>query len=398
MIETQAIVVGRGPAGLIAACLLAHAGVKTVSIARDGAMEDPRTVALIQPSLRLLEQIELWPGTLRETAAPLRKLRLVDDTGAAIAAPPLSFDARELGQEAFGWNVPLIQLVPQLRQCLERLGAVIVDGEVQELDRRQDPLVVRLTPAGHVQAPVLIAADGAQSRIRELSHAAVERWSYPQTAIATSFAHSIPHRDVSTEYHKASGPFTTVPLPGKRSSLVWMEHPKRAADIMQLADAELAAEIQIATHGELGLIGDIGPRRAFPMQGLMAKALANNRVILAGEAAHVVPPIGAQGLNMSFRDAAWAAELIGKAVHIGHDPGSPDIMRAYDTDRRSDIVPRQAVIGLMNRSLLAGMLPFDGARALGLAALNAFGPLRRTVMRFGLAPFGRQPELTTSPT
>jgi 2-octaprenyl-6-methoxyphenol hydroxylase len=282
--------------------------------------------------------------------------------------------------------------VPLLRDRLTSLGAVIVDGEVQEFKQSKDRLTVHLSDAEPVRAQVLIAADGAQSRTRELSHVAIERWTYPQTAIATSFSHSIAHRDVSTEYHKPSGPFTTVPLPGKRSSLVWMERPERAEALMQLDDGALASEIQIATHGELGLIGKIGPRKAFPMQGLMAKTLASNRIILAGEAAHVVPPIGAQGLNMSFRDAACAAGLIANAIRNGEDPGSQDVMRSYDRTRRLDIVPRQAVIGLMNRSLLAGLLPLDGARALSLAVLNTFGPLRRAVMQLGLEPFGRRTE------
>jgi 2-octaprenyl-6-methoxyphenol hydroxylase len=386
MLDVEAIVVGRGPAGLIAACLLARAGVKTTSIARESTGEDPRTVALMIPSIRLLEQLEIWPGTLRDNAAPLRKLRLVDDTGASIAAPLLNFDAKELGLEAFGWNVPLAKLVPVLHERSISLGAAPLNGEIRELARNGDAFTVSTDSGETVRAHVLAAADGVQSSLRELGHFAMDRWAYPQTAIATSFAHSLPHRDVSTEYHKVSGPFTTVPLPGKRSSLVWMERPERAAQIMQLPNTELASEIQIATHGNLGLISDTGPRKAFPMQGLMARKLAHDRVMLIGEAAHVVPPIGAQGLNMSFRDAACAADLIADAIRNGSDPGSPSIMQAYDQVRRSDIVPRQAVIGLMNRSLLAGLLPVDGARAVSLAALNTFGPLRRAVMQLGLGP------------
>jgi len=384
MREVEAIVAGRGPAGLIAACLLARAGIQTASIARESTAEDPRTVALMVPSIAFLEQLEVWPGALRDSAAPLRHLRLVDDTGALITAPPLTFDAKELGLEAFGWNIPLAQLVPVLRERLVQLGAALLDDEIVGLAQGGDGLTASMTSSEPVRAQVLVAADGAQSHVRQLGHFAVDRWAYPQTAIATSFAHSIPHRDSSTEYHKASGPFTTVPLPGKRSSLVWMERPERAAQIMQFSDAEIAAEIQIAMHGELGLISGIGPRRAFPMQGLIARKLAQDRVILAGEAAHVVPPIGAQGLNMSFRDAARAAELIAKAVHDGKDPGTPPVMQAYEQARRGDIVPRQAIIGLMNRSLLAGLLPYDGARALSLAVLNSFAPLRRVVMQLGL--------------
>ena len=108
------------------------------------------------------------------------------------------------------------------------------------------------------------------SNIRQTAGIGVEEWAYEQSAIATSFAHSAPHRDTSTEYHRSGGPFTTVPLPGRRSSLVWMERPETAAMLMTLDDDALAAEIQLATHGELGRIDDIGPRRLFPMRGLGA--------------------------------------------------------------------------------------------------------------------------------
>ena len=214
-------------------------------------------------------------------------------------------------------------------------------------------------------------------------------WSYDQSALATSFAHSGPHDGISTEYHKAAGPFTTVPLPRNRASLVWLERPARAAELMALPDADLAREIQLACHGELGLVSDIGPRKLFPMQGLVARDFARNRTLLIGEAAHVVPPIGAQGLNMSLRDAAQAAELI--AEH--DDPGHPDVLHEYDTLRRRDVQPRQQAIDLTNRSLLSGFFPLEAGRAAGIALLSRFAPLRRYVMQQGLAPVSGLPRI-----
>ena len=162
--------------------------------------------------------------------------------------------------------------------------------------------------------------------MRNAAGIATDTWSYDQTAIATSFAHSMGHDNISTEYHKSAGPFTTVPLPENRSSLVWMERPARAEALMAMNDKELAAEIQIETHGEFGLISNLGPRKSFPMKGLTARQFAKDRVILIGEAAHVVPPIGAQGLNMSLRDAALAADLI----LASKDAGSEGLMAEYN--------------------------------------------------------------------
>jgi 2-octaprenyl-6-methoxyphenol hydroxylase len=153
---------------------------------------------------------------------------------------------------------------------------------------------------------------------------------------------------------------------------------------MALDDHALAIEIQIATHGDLGRVSSVGPRQAFPMHGLTAQCFGANRTLLVGEAGHVAPPIGAQGLNMAFRDGAQAARLIAGRS----DPGAGDILRDYDGLRRRDVMLRQQVIDLMNRSFLSHFLPLEMARALGLELIAGFGPLRRYVMRqgLGLAP------------
>ena len=168
-----------------------------------------------------------------------------------------------------------------------------------------------------------------------------------------------------------------------------MERPARAAELMALSDAELAAEIQIGTHGELGLVSNIGKRKLFPMQGLVARDFAKHRIVLVGEAAHVVPPIGAQGLNLSLRDAAQAAGL----MQGEDDPGAKSITAQYDALRRRDVQPRQQVIDLMNRSLLSGYLALEGGRALGLHMLAQFGPIRRAVMQYGLAGSANLPRI-----
>ncbi len=381
MADYKVIVAGAGPAGLAAAALLAKEGIATALVAPASA-EDPRTVALMQPSIQLLRYLDMWPGNLESQTAPLRKLKIIDDTGSLLVAPNLAFVSEDLNLEAFGWNIPLGLLLPALRKRAEDLGVAFIEATATGAKISGDAIHITLSNASEISASLCLAADGANSAMRKAVGIATDTWSYDQTAIATSFAHSMGHNNVSTEYHKSAGPFTTVPLPENRSSLVWMERPARAEALMAMSDGELAAEIQIETHGELGLISNLGPRKSFPMKGLTARQFAKDRVILIGEAAHVVPPIGAQGLNMSLRDAALAVDLI----LASKDARGPSLMAEYNALRRAEVLPRQQLIDLMNKSLLLGFLPLEAARAAGLSALHYFGPLKRFVMQQGLQP------------
>lgn len=388
---TDVIVAGAGPAGLLAACLAATRGFATALVTGpETGRPDPRTVALMVPSLTVLSAAGLWPGPLSEVAAPLRKLRLVDDTGSLFAAPELVFSAQEAGLDAFGWNVPLAALKPALEERAEALGVRFHRSSVSASTIAPDAITLTLDDGSALTGRLVLAADGRNSPLRQAAGISTVTWSYEQAAIALSFSHSQPHRGISSEYHKEAGPFTTVPLPGNRSSLVWMERPLRAETLMQLDDKALAAEIQVLSHGELGLISEIGPRRAFPMAGIRAETFARHRVMLLGEAAHVVPPIGAQGLNMSFRDAHDAVTMIAEARDRSDDFASDRVLADYDARRQRDVRPRQMVIDLMNRSLLSGYLPLEAGRAAGLAALASFGPLRRFAMRRGLGATTQQ--------
>jgi 2-octaprenyl-6-methoxyphenol hydroxylase len=302
--------------------------------------------------------------------------------GSLLVAPNLEFESEELKLEAFGWNIPLGLLLPTLRKRAEDFGVAFIEATAISARIGDDAIHVTLSNASEISASLCLAADGANSAMRKAAGIATDTWSYDQTAIATSFTHSMGHGNVSTEYHKSAGPLTTVPLPENRSSLVWMERPARAEALMAMNEGELAAEIQIETHGELGLISNLGPRKSFPMKGLTARQFAKDRVILIGEAAHVVPPIGAQGLNMSLCDAALAADLILASKEARTD----SVITEYNAMRRAEVLPRQQLIDLMNKSLLLGFLPLEGARALSLAALQYFGPLKQLVMQQGLQP------------
>jgi 2-octaprenyl-6-methoxyphenol hydroxylase len=208
-----------------------------------------------------------------------------------------------------------------------------------------------------------------------------------------SFGHTRPHNDTSTEFHTVTGQFTLVPLPGDRSSLVWVLSPDDAEEKSQLDDASLSDAIEKASHSILGKIAVEPGRGVFPLSVIGAERFAANRIALVGEAAHIIPPVGAQGLNLGLRDAAAIAELVAAAWRAGRDIGGDDLLVRYDRMRRADVGSRTLAADLLNRSLLTGFLPVQGLRGLGLYALDRIGPLRRAVMREGVAPRASQPRL-----
>jgi 2-octaprenyl-6-methoxyphenol hydroxylase len=392
----DAIVVGAGPAGLVTGLALAHEHLRAVVIgppAAKTAAHDPRTTALFAGSIELLRHLEVWPH-LADHAMPLRGLRFVDDTGHLLRAPETLFRANELGLDAFGFNVENGVLAEALhRRAQVQPGLSLVAGTVAGLEREDTHAGVVLSEGRRLRAALVVAADGRGSTVRAQAGMTHHTWSYPQSALATKFRHSRPHADISTEFHRASGPLTTVPLHGASSSIVWVERPEEAARLKNLAPDLFAAELEQRLQGLLGTVSAVGQRSVFPLSGLTADRLAYDRVALVGEAGHVLPPIGAQGLNLAFRDAAVLAEAAGSAKACGHDPGGDTALTAYETQRAADVLSRTMAVDLLNRSLISGFLPMHLARGAGLHLLNTFPALRQLVMREGMQPSLAVPRL-----
>jgi 2-octaprenyl-6-methoxyphenol hydroxylase len=390
--RTEVAVIGAGPAGLMAALALASAGVRTKLIGKQG-VADNRTTALLAGSVAALESLGVWP-LCRAQSAPLSTLRIVDDTGRLIRAPEVRFEASEIGLDAFGYNIENRHLVAALNERSRETAALTIDDdEAVEITTRANEVSVQLKSGGAVSAKLVIGADGRRSLSRAAAGIDTEERTYPQSALSLSFTHTRPHNNISTEFHTASGPFTLVPLPGNRSSLVWVMEPSTAEQIAKLDDATLGREIERHSQSILGKVTLEGARGLFPLSSILAKSFWRDRIALIGEAAHVMPPIGAQGLNLGLRDAATIAEIVADAVQAGRDPGSEETLALYDSERRQDVSRRSLAVDWLNRSLLTDLLPVQGARGLGLYLLDRIGPLRRAVMREGVAPASAQPRL-----
>ncbi|MBU2583193.1 MAG: FAD-dependent monooxygenase [Alphaproteobacteria bacterium] len=392
------IVVGAGPAGLCTALALAERGVPNTLIAAPhrpaGDKPDTRTAALFNPSIQLLRNIGVWNAVV-EHCAPLAAIRLIDDTAAIFRAPELTFHASEIAEAVFGFNVPQVRLLAALNAKAQDAAAVriVESAGVRDFSIGEDLVTLHLAEGDSLDARLVIAADGRNSLARRAAGISVKESPCNQTAVACAFWHQRDHQSVSTEFHRRAGPMTVVPMPGRASSLVWVERPETAARLGAMDDKEFARNLQRNLQGLLGEIAQVGPRVLFPLSHMTAAAMGRNRIALIGEAAHAMPPIGAQGLNLSLRDAAVVAEIAGEALQAGNDPGSPFCLGAYQDARLPDAKERSFAVGSLNAALISGLIPVQLARGAGLHLINAVPPLRRRLMHLGLAPRGPLPPL-----
>ncbi|WP_306120798.1 MULTISPECIES: UbiH/UbiF family hydroxylase [unclassified Roseitalea] len=379
------VVAGAGPTGMAAALEAAACGYDTVLAAPSGTHldDDARTTALMRPGIAMLENYGVWPDCA-EPSAPLKVLRIVDATGRLFRAPTVSFRASEADLDAFGYNIPNRALNAALEKAVQDNPRIaVVEAMVSAIALNDDAAFATLSNGETFEARLVIGADGVNSLVRQAASIGARKWAYPQTAIVLAFDHERPHGDISTEYHTEQGPFTQVPLPGNRSSLVWVMRPERVHDTLAMAPRALAMAIEENLHFTLGKVSGVTEPQTWPLSSLVAHRFGARRVMLIGQAAHAFPPIGAQGLNLGFRDVADLAAVLAGA---GADPGAPRITRSYDWRRRADVYTRTGAVDLLNRSLLTDFVPIQMGRAAGLGLLKNFGPLRGIMMREGVEP------------
>jgi 2-octaprenyl-6-methoxyphenol hydroxylase len=387
------VVVGRGPAGLTAAIALAECGIPTALVGNPTNKADNRTTALLAGSVTALEMLGVW-SICAAQAAPLKVMRIVDDTGRLWRAPEVKFRANEIGLDAFGYNIENWHLINALEQRARDISDLeMIDDEVLSITADERTVMVNTGGAKFLHGSLVIGADGRNSVSRTAAGIEMDKRSYPQAALTVCLRHSRPHDDTSTEFHTPTGPFTLVPLSDNRASLVWVLDPATANKFATFDDAKLADEIERASHSILGKIELEPGRGIFQLHVATARQFANKRIALVGESAHIIPPIGAQGLNLGLRDAATISELAIATHRRGQDVGNADLLARYVKMRRADVGSRTVAVDLLNRTLLSDFLPVQGMRGLGLYMVDRIGPLRRAVMREGVGPGSGQPRL-----
>ncbi|MFS4439194.1 FAD-dependent monooxygenase [Paracoccaceae bacterium GXU_MW_L88] len=385
MIETDILICGAGPAGRIAAAAF-HAEGFDVTLADPNAAPPPgdlRSTAFLAPSVGLLKRAGLW-DRLAPIAAPLDEMRIIDAGGAEnIRRTDAQFDSGEIGDEPFGWNIPN----KVLKEALTDLPDIrFVTAGLSALTPRGNRMIASLGET-QIAARLVIGADGRNSTTRALSDIGAKTWHYGQKALVFTVAHELPHDNRSTEIHRSGGPFTLVPMRDQdgvpHSAVVWMERGPEAARLMEMDDAAFEEAVNARSCLVLGPLRVTSARGQFPIISRLADRLDGPRVALIAEAAHAVPPIGAQGLNMSIGDVEVLLDLTLAAREAGEDIGSPALLRRYHMKRWPELRARVAGIDMLNRASMAESQTLRDLRNSGLKLLDSVTPLKRLVMRLG---------------
>lgn len=392
--DCDILISGGGAAGLIAAAAFGSEGFRVVCCdptppvtAEAAAGADLRTTAFLHPSRALLARAGLW-DRFAPHVAPLQIMRIIDAGGAEHSARlTREFDAADISDEPFGWNLPnwLIR-----REALAQLDALpnvtFLPGRgTTALTTRDSMAIVTLSDGSRITTRLVVAADGRGSPMREAAVIAVKTTRYGQKAVVCTTTHPVPHHNVSTEIHRSGGPFTLVPLPDRdglpSSAIVWMERAAEAERLSALPLDAFTAALNERSCGVLGPLTVVTDRQYWPIISQIAERFHGERVALIAEAAHVVPPIGAQGLNMSLADLGALVDLC--AQHRD-DPGTAPMLARFTRERWLEVKARVTGIDALNRASMVSARPLRDLRAAALGALYAVKPIRKTMMRAGL--------------
>ncbi len=388
------VISGAGPAGLTLAVLLGRAGFKVVLVDAEKPAEadyeekpSGRTAALLTGSVNILKATGIW-NTLEGKATPLQTMRIVDDSQPGTPQVKVEFKASDIGHTEFGFNVPNAVLKSALIARLKTVPSVthLAPAKLKDYKIEKQKVVATLEDGTVLRASLIIGTDGRGSVVRSVAGIDAKKHDYEQMAMTCLIEHTKPHHFTSTEFHRPGGPFTLVPMPGNVSSVVWVEKTEDAKKFLKLKKQEYEQAIQDRSCGLVGTITLKSTPESWPLMLLSSEKLIGERAALAAEAAHVISPIGAQGLNLSLRDVATLAETIVDAARLGEDIGAQSVLMRYERRRRADI--KSHVIGIdgLNRVVANDLGFLRDLRRLGLKGLDTIPVLKTFITHQGLAP------------
>lgn len=388
------IIVGGGPVGLAMALSLVRfmGGIRVALVDRRplAPTQDGRAYALAAGVRRVFEALGVWSAMVPD-AQPITAMKLTDSGRGDIARPLfLSFEGDVAPGEPFAHMVPNTAMTQALLDAVGERISVIAPAQIATVSAGPVRSDVTLADGGVLSAELVIAADGAQSSLRQMAGIGVWTHDYRQSGLVTTISHELPHDGVAYEHFRPNGPFASLPLTGNRSSLVWTETMDEAARLKALTPEALSLEIEAAMGSVLGTVTVSEKVQSFPLHLQLARQMVAPRLALIGDAAHVVHPIAGQGLNLGLKDVAALSEVVINALRLGLDQGSDEVLARYQRWRLLDTGTMALVTDGMNRLFSNDVAPVRAVRDFGLGLVDRAGPLKSAMIRTaaGLAADG----------
>ena len=340
--------------------------------------DDQRASAIAAAAQRMLDALGIWPR-ISDHAEPILSMDVTDSRLSDVVRPIfLTFADTVTDGEPFAYMVPNRAMIGALTEAAQAAGVIFTAPETVD-GFRQDETAMELTlGSGKTRAcRLLVAADGARSRLRSLAGIRTNARTYDQVAIVVNVRHERPHNGVAVEHFLPAGPFAILPLKGNRSSLVWTEQADEGRRLLQSDDFLFHTELERRFGHKLGRIEIDSPRQGYPLGLILARDFVRPRFALLGDAAHAIHPIAGQGLNLGFRDVAALAETIVDAHRLGLDFGAVDILRRYERWRRFDTWQMGVTTDVLNRLFSNNLAPVRAVRDFGLGLVDRMPALKR---------------------
>lgn len=395
--DTDIVIVGGGLNGPVQALALAQAGFSVTIVdalpapVRKMPDFDGRSYALAHASMRLLRSIGLWES-VRDQVQPMLEIKVTDGRAGEGPSPwMLHFDHAEIEEGPMGFMCE----DRHLRQAL--LAALDANDRITQINAQtvvaQSGGTVTLASGSTISAKLIIGADGRQSGTATRAGISRTGWGYGQTAIVCAVEHELDHQGIAHQFFMPSGPLAILPLQGNRCSIVWSETDARAAQIMDMNDADFLDALRPAFGDFLGQITLSGKRFSYPLGLTLADQIVADRVALIGDAAHGVHPIAGQGLNAGLRDIAALVDVLTQARMRGEDIGSKAVLDRYAQWRRFDTTTLAIATDTFNRLFSNDNPVVRTLRDIGMGMVNAAPGLRRTFIREAAGLTGDLPSL-----
>ncbi|MCA6111446.1 ubiquinone biosynthesis hydroxylase [Bradyrhizobium cenepequi] len=354
---------------------------------------DPRATAIVAACRRLFEAIGIW-GEIAETTQPILDMVVTDSRLDDATRPAfLTFAGDVEPGEPFAHMVENRLLIDALVARTEAAGIDLRATAVSNFEANADLVSVTLADGSVIEASLLVAADGARSKLRERAGIVTHGWDYDQSGIVVTVGHERDHQGRAEEHFLPAGPFAILPLKGKRSSLVWTENREEASRIVGLSEAEFHDELERRFGLHLGEVKALDKPRAFPLGYFVARSFIGERLALVGDAAHLIHPIAGQGLNMGLKDVAALAEVVVDAARLGIDLGQADVLERYQRWRRFDTMAMGVATNSLNFLFSNESTLLRTVRDVGLGVVDRLPPLKSLFIRQAAGLSGEVPRL-----